>query len=215
MNLEMNDNEIKEKKSVKYLGIIMDYNLNWKDHVFELSKKVSRGIGILFKLRDFVSTEILIQVYYSLIYPFLIYAVLVWGHTYKSNLHPLVILQKKAMRIMTFSGFREHSSPLFKRQKLLKFLDIVYVNTASFMLQYGLGNLPADYDDFFTAIKHDYAMRLASTNTYIIPSVRTNYGIFNIRYSGPKMWSSVDESLKSLNLNIFKRKLKDQIIASY
>ena len=87
MNLKMNDNGIKEKKSVKYLGIIMDYNLNWKDHVFELSKKVSRGIGILFKLRDFVSTDILIQVYYSLIYPFLIYAVLVWGHTYKSNLH--------------------------------------------------------------------------------------------------------------------------------
>ena len=192
----------------------MDYNLNWKDHVFELSKKVSRGIGILFKLRDFVSTDILIQVYCSLIYLFLIYAVLVWGHIYKRNLHPLVILQKKAMKIMTFSGFREHSFPLFKRLKLLKFLDIVYVNTASFMLQYGLGNLPADYD-FFTAIKHDYAMRSASTNTYIISSVRTNYGIFNIRYSGPKVWSSVDESLKSLNLNIFKRKLKDQIIASY
>ena len=49
---------------------------------------------------------------------------------------------------MTFSGFREHSSPLFKRLKLLKFLDIIYVNTASLMLQYGLGNLPADYDDF-------------------------------------------------------------------
>ena len=91
-----------------FCGHIMDHNLNWKDHVFELSKKLSRGIGILFKLRDFVSTDILIQVYYSLIYPFLIYAVLVWGHTYKSNLHPLVILQKKAMRIMTFSGFREH-----------------------------------------------------------------------------------------------------------
>ena len=148
MNLKINDNEIKEKKSVKYLGIIMDYNLSWKDRVFELSKKLSRGIGILFKLRDFVSTDILIQVYYSLINPFLIYAVLVWGHTYKSNLHPLVILQKKAMRIMTFSGFREHSFPLFKRLKLLKFLDIIYVNTASFMLQYGLGNLPADYDDF-------------------------------------------------------------------
>ena len=37
MNLKINDNEIKQKKSVKYLGIIMDYNLNWKDYVFELS----------------------------------------------------------------------------------------------------------------------------------------------------------------------------------
>jgi hypothetical protein len=80
------------------------------------------------------------------------YAVLVWGQTYKSNLHPLLILQKKAMRIMTFSGFREHTFPLFKALKLLKFLDLVYVNTATFMFQYSLGNLPADSCGFFTLI---------------------------------------------------------------
>ena len=101
MKLKTHNNEIKEENSVKYLGIIMDCNLNWKDHIFELSKKISRGIGISFKLRDFVSINILNQVYYSLISLFLTYAVLVWEHTYKSNLHPLVVLQKKAMRIMT------------------------------------------------------------------------------------------------------------------
>jgi hypothetical protein len=54
---------MKENKSVKYLGVIIDCNLNWKDHVFELCKKISngKGIGILFKLRDFVSIA-LIQV---------------------------------------------------------------------------------------------------------------------------------------------------------
>lgn len=71
MNLKINNNEMTEKKSVKNVGIIMDCNLNWKDHVFELRKKISRGIGIQFKLRDFVSTGIMTQVYYSLIYPFL------------------------------------------------------------------------------------------------------------------------------------------------
>ena len=119
---------------------------------------------------------------------------------------------------MTFSGFRERTFSLFKRQKLLKFLHLVHVNTASYMLQYGLGNLPVDFDDICTVIKHDYATRLASTmttNAYIITPVCINYGIFSIRYSGPKVWSSVDESLKSLNLNIFKRKLKYQILGSY
>ena len=134
------------------------------------------------------------------------YAVLVWGHTYKSNLHPLLILQKKAMRIMTFSGFREHTSTIFKALNLLKFLDLVYVNTVPFMFQYGSGNLPADFCGFFTLIKnnHDYTTRLAFTNAYAIPRVRTNYGIFNIRFCGPKVWSSVDESLKSLCLKTFK-----------
>ena len=65
MNLKIHNNEIK-KDSVKYLGIIIDCNLNWKDHIFELSKKKSRGIDILFKLRDFVSIDLLTQVYYSI-----------------------------------------------------------------------------------------------------------------------------------------------------
>ena len=85
------------------------------------------------------------------------------------------------------------------------------------MFQYGSGNLPADFCGFFTLIKnnHDYTTRLAFTNAYAIPPVRTNYGIFYIRFCGPKVWSSVDESLKSLCLKTFKRKLKEHIIVSY
>jgi hypothetical protein len=61
---------------------------------------------------------------------------------------------------------------------------------------------------------HDY---VTATNVYVMPSVHTNYGIFNIKYSGPKVWSSVDESLKSLGkfLKTLKRKLKEQIVVGY
>jgi hypothetical protein len=55
MKLNICGKEIKQKKSIKYLGVLMDYHLNWKDHVFELSKKISRGIGILLKFRNFIS----------------------------------------------------------------------------------------------------------------------------------------------------------------
>jgi hypothetical protein len=51
---------------------------------------------------------------------------------------------------MTFSCFHEHTSPLFKALKLLKCQDLDYVNTASFMFQYGSRNLSAYFGDFFT-----------------------------------------------------------------
>ena len=88
MNLKICSKEIKQKKGIKYLGVLVDGHLNWKDHVCELSKKISRGISILLKL-------ILKQVYHSIIYSFLTYAVMVWGNTYKTNIQPLVVLQKK------------------------------------------------------------------------------------------------------------------------
>ena len=57
---------------MKYLGIIIDSNLNWKKQVSELSKKIARGIVLLAKPRHFVNTETLIQVYYSIVFPFFI-----------------------------------------------------------------------------------------------------------------------------------------------
>ena len=217
INLIINYKILEEKKYVKYLGIIMDCNLNWKQHIHELSKKVSRSIGILSKLRHYVPQSILIQIYYSIVFPFLIYGVLIWGNTYKSNIYPLVILQKKAIRIITFSHFQSHTSPLFKKFNLLKLPDIVYLYTAVFMHQFHKGNLPEKFNNYFTLVsnQHSYNTRLASKATFILPLVRTNYGLFNIRFCGPKVWNSIEESLKSLSKFSFKKKLKQQLILAY
>ena len=55
------------------------------------------------------------------------------------------------------------------------------IELATALLQYGLGNLPADFHDFFTFIEnnHDYATRSAFANAYIIPPVCTKYGILD------------------------------------
>ncbi len=109
---------------------------------------ISRGIGILLRLHSFVNIKLLIQIYYSIIYPFLIYGVIVWGNTYKSNVLPLTILQKKAIRIITFSPPRTHTSPFFKELNLLKFPDIVHYFTVLCMYQFHHGTLPCIFSDF-------------------------------------------------------------------
>ncbi len=122
------------------------------------------------------------------------------------------------MCVITFSDYRAHTSPLFKSLNLLKFPDIVKLYTGVFMLQYSKGSLPVDFDNLFTEIKnvHQHSTRLASkTITYMLPLPRTNYGIFNIKFSGPKIWNSLDESVKTLNLKNFKKQFKNQFIDQY
>ena len=158
------------------------------------------------------------QVYYSIIYSFLTYGIIVWGNTYSSNLQPLIILQKKAIRIITFSDFRAHTSPSFKQLSLLKLCDVVELQTALFMYQYNKGIFPDLFTDFFTPVrsKHQYQTRLlACKSTFSLPTTRTNYGIFNIRSYGSKVWNSIDEPLKSMTANQFKLNLKKQFIAQY
>ena len=73
LNLSISNMSVKSDNQFKYLGLIFDSNLNWKPYVHELSKKVSRGIGVLSKIRYYVNRNILHQLYYSIIYPFLAY----------------------------------------------------------------------------------------------------------------------------------------------
>ena len=48
-----------------------------------------------------------------------------WGNAYKNNIEPLVILQKNAIRIITFSPYRSHTSHILKKLNLLQFADII------------------------------------------------------------------------------------------
>ena len=100
-------------------------NLSWKPHIEYISKKLKRSLGILRKIRYYVDINILTGLYYALIYPFLIYGIITWDNTYSTTLKPLYVLQKKALLLMTFSKFDEHSSPLFKTLNIIKLHDLV------------------------------------------------------------------------------------------
>ena len=60
--------------------------------------------------------------------------------------------------------------------------------------------MPSVFNHYFTTVNeiHAYNTRLASKQSYSLPKTRTNFGIFNIRYQGPKIWNSLDESDKKL-----------------
>ena len=143
---------------------------------------------------------------------------IVWDHTYATTLNPIVVLHKKAVRTITFSNRDAHSSPLFFQLGLIKFMDLVTFHTALFMFQFHHNLLPKAFDSFFSLIssKHGYNTRLASKSTYYIDQVRTNYGKFNIHFSGPSVWNNMAENLKTCSsLHLFKHTLKADILSTY
>ena len=62
---------------------------------------------------------------------------------------------------------------------------------------------------------HNYNARLSSKMTYVIPQVRTNYGIFDIRFQGAKVWNDISDDMKLLALKIFKKNLKLILLEKY
>ena len=114
---------------------------------------------------------------------------------------------------MTFADYNAHTNPIFIKLKILKLTDLVVFQSALFMYEFFCNNLPTSFDTFFNPVnlKHSYNTRLASKSSYSLPKVRTNYGKFNIKYAGVKIWNEIDEPLKKLK----KEKFKEQLKASY
>ena len=218
LKLELNHQYLQQSSCVKYLGVMIDEHLNWKKHIVHVSSKIKQSIGILSKLRHYMPVKTLVNLYYALVYPYLTYSVVAWGNTYDSIVKPITTLQKRSIRIITFADFRDHSNPLFLRLQILKFKDVVFHQTAIFMHDFHHGNLPNAFESFFTLVckRHNYNTRLASCKSnYSLPSAKTNYGKFNVRFSATKVWNSLDEKLRCLSRKSFKTALKTQLIDSY
>ena len=89
---------------VKYLGVFIDENLNWKTHINEISTKLIKGNVMLSKLRHYVNKDILLSVYYGIFHSHLAYLCLVWGHV-KFSLKRITLLQKRVIRILHSAAY--------------------------------------------------------------------------------------------------------------
>ena len=109
MDIITNNQILTKVNSIKHLGIIVDHKLNWLDHITYVKAKISKRIGIMYKARKYLSKNSLKNVY-----PYLTYCVEVWGCASKCHINSLFLLQKKILRIMTFSLCLAHTDPLFQ-----------------------------------------------------------------------------------------------------
>ena len=143
-------NKALERKSVtKYLGVLIDDKLNWKDHIQNINLKIRKGIGLIYKLKDLVTSSTLKSLYYSFVYPYLDYNLLNWSSASNSNLNCLRLSNKKAVRTMLSKNKYEHAAPLFKQLGILPLDKMIKLKRASFMWKLNNKILPKSTEKWF------------------------------------------------------------------
>ena len=133
VQLTLKNRSIEQVNETVFLGVILDETLSWKSHISHVANKISKSIGIIFRSSFYLFDISLRILYYSIIYPYLEYCNFVWASTYSSNLCRIVLLQKRAIRILNKSEFHAHTDPLFKKLNILKFEDIRLLQLGQFM----------------------------------------------------------------------------------
>lgn len=242
--LIMNRKAISQKDHIKYLGVLMDQHLMWKKHISSVAKKVSRGVGILSKLRHFINPYLLKDIYYCLVYSHLSYGVEAWGSACKTETDELLILQKKAVRILTGNQYFQiygqpagplpSADPLFTQLEILKLYDIFQFGVAKFIYSVLCKTCPSVFFDWFT-YTHDFHFHATRSSSVIsqshyfdtgtevptfslhVPhSKLVNYGEKMIKVIGPVIWNRIPCEIQSATtISSYKFYLKKYFIEKY
>ena len=206
---------IEEKKTVTFLGVVINEFLTWDDHILKVLKSVSRCIGVLFKLKHCLPLHILFTLYNSILLPHISYCNIIWG-SFKSKNNKIYLLQKKAIRLCAGSDFYDHTDPLFYRFKTLKVDDIHTLQIALFMYRFHSKQLPTIFEHMFklNSAVHNYPTRISSNVHLLNPITRLAHK--SIRHTGPDIWNNIPLYVRRYStISRFKLEFKKFIINRY
>ena len=120
--------------------------MSWNSHSKKVSNKVSKVLGIMNRLKHFLSFSTLRLMYQSLVNCHLQFCILAWGYECKG----CIITRVKAIRIMTASKFNAHTEPLFKQLIIMKIEKSFELQCLKFYYKFKTNPLPVFFDNIFT-----------------------------------------------------------------
>jgi hypothetical protein len=198
------ENEIEVVNSSKLLGIIVDRNLNWNEHINELCKKLARSIYAFRVIKNVISRHALIQMYYAYFHSILSYGLEIWGNAALYLTNRVFRLQKKVIRIVSNLSPLESCREAFKENKILPFPALYIYKCLIF--------LKKNPQYFYNNVKtHLYTTRYK--DLYDVECHRTTARERGLKYSAIKFFNKLPKSLRDQNnLNKFKTELKCMLL---
>ena len=215
LKIKLDGKRIYPSKFVKYLGILIDPHLSWNYHSKMLAPKLSRAVGMLAKIRHFVTTENLRNIYFGIFSSLLNYGAQVWGQHHNCHIKHIIKLQDKAIRIINYAHYRESTSQLYKNSKILKFKDNITLNNYIYVHDSFTGRLPLVLAYKFKYLHdfHDHNTRQAALRCVKLPISRTlKYGIHSVTGQSARAWNYLQINC-SFNMYFSTRKVCKKIIS--
>ena len=186
--MTFNNIKIKKENSVKFLGIISDENLTWKNHIEVVENKISKNIGVLYRASHLLDFKNLLKTYFSFIHIYIRYANIAWASTFKGKLQGILKKQKHAARITFHSNRFDHSRPLLDEMKALNVYQINLIQTLKFMHKTKYGIIPRIFFPKFREVGHRYPTRFSQNSFYYKRSACQTTS-FALTLRGPTIWN--------------------------
>ena len=194
--------EVKSTACLKLLGVSIDNDLRFAEHITAICKKSSQRVGVLMRLRNLIPTRTKSQLFKAAILPYLTYSHLVWHFCRASDSRKLERIQERALRAIYCDKTSSYNT-LLGMANLCTLQNRRLQDIATLMYKVKNNICPKYIADLFRRSDTKYALR---NKEFVIPRFNTaTYGKHSIRYTGPKLWNIVPKNIRELpTLSSFK-----------
>ena len=209
--LNFGDSHINRENSVKYLGITLDENLNWNEHVQQVCKSLKSCFGTFYNVRNYLNLDQVRTIYYSLVYSKIKYALAVYGNTSNENIQLIQCLQNKLIKVLMKKNYRYPTYKLHNELNILKVEDLVDQEILTFVFNFINKKLPNVFSSYFKYRSENQQPQTRNIDNHLItPKPRTNCGEQTIRVKGALLWNKLPTSLTKLtNSKTFRKTWKE------
>ena len=194
LNFKLADIDIKTTEKTCLLGVVLDNELKFDDHISSICRKVSAQISALNRLKNILPLKTKESLYRAFILPYFNYCNQVWHHCGKRN---TVKIEKVNLRVLRYL-FKEKSASY---QDLLERIRLPSMETRRIQdMLLTINNstsdkAPPESRDLITLrsskynLPPDYILSLPKVNT-------TKYGLKSWRYFGAKKWNELANDIR-------------------
>lgn len=204
LKFSFDSQEIGFVNSCSLLGVEIDSEFSWRDHVEKVSGKLSRFTYALYELKKCTDLRTAMTAYYAYAHAWLSYGVILWGNSTYCN--KLFVLQKKCIRILVNIKERDSCRPHFTSLKILTFTSIYILEISKFVKKHK--NLFGQERDNCcrAGLRKRNQLVGSFTNLRIVRS-----GIYHMAI---KIYNKIPFEIRNITkVNIFAKKLKEYLLS--
>lgn len=213
LDISYDGNAIERVDVFKYLGVWLDSELKWTEHISRLGAKLAQIAGVFKRICGLVPMDTKRNLYYTLFHSHLVYGILVWGTANKSAIKPLQVIQNKAIKNL-FGYSRRTSTAFIHTEHKLLMVENVYTTTACMHIHQILRNsIHTNTVLSRVSERHQHHTRSRDNISTNRSNTRT-YGQHSVLNKATSLYNNLSEDLKSLNVNNFKLRLKNSLFSN-
>ena len=200
----------------KFLGVIIDENLNWKSHISFITNIVARNVGVIGRVRHKINANTTLLLYDTMVHSHLSYCNIIWASASKSNLSKLHRLQKRALRLISLSPRLTPSAPLFYKRSRLNIFDIHLLQLSTFVYIVCNNTCANAFSNYFVVNNAVHCYNTRSSMDLHHAFSRTGFRARSIKIQGPQYWNTIPPGIRnSSSVHIFKKTLKAFFLSAY